>query len=113
MSVTVVKYELGRPDDVSGLKAAFASGQLKPDEIMAVIGKSEGNGGVNDFSRVLADLSFRKALLDAGSRTEAQIAAIPMVWSGGCDGVIAPHVNVFARNGEVGDPAVSRPARCP
>lgn len=108
MSVTVVKYELNRPDDVSGLKAAFASGALKPDEIVAVIGKSEGNGGVNDFSRILADLSFKKALLEAGSRTEAEIAAIPMVWSGGCDGVIAPHVNVFARNGETGDPAVSR-----
>ncbi len=31
-----------------------------------------------------------------------------MVWSGGCDGVITPHVNLFARTAVTGDPSQSR-----
>jgi cyanuric acid amidohydrolase len=78
------------------------NGQLKADEVIAVIGKTEGNGGVNDFTRILADQAFRAVLKKHGSRPEAEIAKIPMVWSGGCDGVITPHATVFARNGKTG-----------
>ena len=55
-----------------------------------MIGKTEGNGGVNDFTRILADQAFRRVLLKHGKRAEAEIHNIPMVWSGGCDGVITP-----------------------
>ena len=37
-----------------------------------------------------------------GSRSVEEIATIPMVWSGGCDGVITPHATVFARNSKTG-----------
>ncbi|MBV8746376.1 MAG: ring-opening amidohydrolase, partial [Xanthobacteraceae bacterium] len=43
-----------------------------------------------------------------GSRGEAAVAAIPMVWSGGCDGVITPHATVFASNGKTGPQSHSR-----
>jgi barbiturase len=33
---------------------------------------------------------------------------IPMVWSGGCDGVITPHATVFAQNGRTGSASKSR-----
>ncbi len=36
------------------------------------------------------------------------IAQIPMVWSGGCDGVITPHATVFARNDKTGPASKSR-----
>jgi cyanuric acid amidohydrolase len=108
MAVDLIKYELASPMDTSGLDQAIASGRLDPDQIVAVIGKTEGNGGVNDFSRILADQTYRRALLAAGTRSAAEIAAIPMVWSGGCDGVIAPHVNLFARTAQSGDPAQAR-----
>src|SRR5262249_37754477 len=77
-------------------------GQFAADEVIAVIGKTEGNGGVNDFTRILADQAFRRALQRHGKRSESEIAAIPMVWSGGCDGVITPHATVFARNSRTG-----------
>ena len=108
MAVDVVKFELGSPQDTSGLEAVFREGRFSADEIVALIGKTEGNGGVNDFSRALADSTFRRALRKNGTRTREQIAAIPMVRSGGCDGVIAPHATLFARNGRTGDPDVSR-----
>jgi barbiturase len=108
MAVDVVKFELASPQDVSGLEESIRSGRLSADSVVALIGKTEGNGGVNDFSRALADLTYRRALRKAGTRNRQAIAAIPMVWSGGCDGVIAPHATVFARNDMKGDPDESR-----
>jgi ring-opening amidohydrolase-like protein len=108
MAVDVLKFELSSPQDVSGLEMALASGRIKADEIVALIGKTEGNGGINDFSRTLADQTYRRLLTMRGSRSEAEIAAMPMVWSGGCDGVITPHVNIFARTSVIGDAAKSR-----
>lgn len=107
MAVAVAKFELAHPQDTTGIAGWFASG-ICPDDVVALIGKSEGNGGVNDFSRLLADQAYRRFLRKAGTRSRDQIAAIPMVWSGGCDGVIAPNVTVFARDGTVGDPDESR-----
>ena len=40
--------------------------------MIAVIGKTEGNGGVNDFTRILADQAFRRVLLKHGRRSEAE-----------------------------------------
>jgi ring-opening amidohydrolase-like protein len=108
MAVDVLKFQLSSPQDISGLMDALADGRLKADEVVAVIGKTEGNGGVNDFSRILADQTYRQALVAAGSRTAAEIDAIPMVWSGGCDGVITPHVNLFARTAQDGPQDESR-----
>ena len=102
MAVEVAKVELKTVQDASGLEACIARGQFAADEVIAVIGKTEGNGGVNDFTRILADQAFRRTLQKHGRRSEAEIAAIPMVWSGGCDGVSTPHATVFARNAKRG-----------
>jgi barbiturase len=108
MGVEVAKVELKSVQDASGLEACITRGQFAADEVIAVIGKTEGNGGVNDFTRILADQAFRRVLQKQGKRSEAEIAAIPMVWSGGCDGVITPHATVFARNGKTGPSSKSR-----
>jgi len=108
MAVEVAKVELKSVQDASGLEERLGAGQFTADEVVAVVGKTEGNGGVNDFTRLLADQAFRRVLLKHGTRTEAEVAAIPMVWSGGCDGVITPHATVFARNGRTGPPTKSR-----
>jgi len=108
MAIEVAKVELKTVQDASGLEACVKGGQFAADQVIAVIGKTEGNGGVNDFTRILADQAFRRALLRHGSRAEAEIAHIPMVWSGGCDGVITPHATVFARTGKTGPQSQSR-----
>src|SRR3984885_9129802 len=106
MAIEVAKVELKNVQDASGVETAIRNGQFKADEVIAVIGKTEGNGGVNDFTRILADQAFRAVLKKHGSRPEAEIAKIPMVWSGGCDGVITPHATVFARNAKTGRAAM-------
>lgn len=108
MAVEVAKIEIKNVKDASGLEDCIRKGQFKADEVVAVIGKTEGNGGVNDFTRILSDEAFRRVLLKNGKRSEAEIARIPMVWSGGCDGVITPHATVFARNDKTGPASKDR-----
>jgi len=108
MAIEVAKVELKTVQDGSGLEACIKSGQFSADEVVAVIGKTEGNGGVNDFTRILADHAFRRVLVRLGTRREEEIAKIPMVWSGGCDGVITPHATIFARNARTGPASKAR-----
>ncbi len=100
MPTEVAKIEIKSVRDASGLAEVIASGAFAADEVVAVIGKTEGNGGVNDFTRILADQAFRAVLEEHGDRPRSEIEQIPMVWSGGCDGVITPHATVFARTAE-------------
>src|SRR5882724_9480440 len=108
MAIEVAKVELKTVQDASGLEGLIAAGKFRADEVIGVIGKTEGNGGVNDFTRILADQAFRRVLLRRGTRSEAEIHNIPMVWSGGCDGVITPHATIFARNNKTGPADKSR-----
>src|ERR671920_1141301 len=55
----------------------------------------EGNGGVNDYTRIIADRAFREVLVEKGAPSE-QVKQVPIVWSGGTDGVISPHATIFA-----------------
>jgi cyanuric acid amidohydrolase len=108
MAIEAAKVILEGVQDASGLEACIAKGQFSADQVVAVIGKTEGNGGVNDFTRILADQAFRAVLAKHGSRSMESIKQIPMVWSGGCDGVITPHATVFAENDAKGSRSEKR-----
>jgi cyanuric acid amidohydrolase len=97
MAVEVHKVILENVSDASGLEGLIETGTFGADDVIAVIGKTEGNGGVNDFTRILADNSFRDVLSELGTRSDEEVKQIPMVWSGGVDGVLCPHATVFAR----------------
>ena len=103
MAIDVAKIEIKSVSDASGLDELITSGRMAADNVVAVIGKTEGNGGVNDFTRILSDQAFRAVLAEYGTRGETEIMQIPMVWSGGCDGVITPHATVFARDDAYGE----------
>ena len=97
MAIEVRKVVLEGVADASGLWTLIDEGVFAADDVIAVIGKTEGNGGVNDFTRILADQAFREVLVELGTRSGAEVKEIPMVWSGGVDGVLCPHATVFAR----------------
>jgi cyanuric acid amidohydrolase len=88
---------MAHPGDVSQVAALFDSGALAPRELRAVIGKTEGNGGLNDFTRGYFTQSLM-ALLAArtGEDAAALAARIPCVLSGGCEGALSPHAMLFA-----------------
>ena len=109
MPIVVKKVVIESVADASGLARAISDGDFAADHVIAVIGKTEGNGGVNDFTRLLSDRAFREILLQHGSRALEEIKQIPMVWSGGTDGVICPHATIFARTPDTGAPDTGDP----
>jgi cyanuric acid amidohydrolase len=94
--IEVHKVAIESVTDASGLAKLIDDGVFAADDVLAVIGKTEGNGGVNDYTRILADRAFREVLVARGSRTPDEAKEVPLVWSGGTDGVISPHATVFA-----------------
>lgn len=87
-AIDLVSAGTERPDDLSALSAVPA------EDVVALVAKTEGNGCVNDFSRMLAARAF-EARLPPDAVT---------VFSGGTEGVLSPHVNVFFRATEAGGP---------
>jgi barbiturase len=94
-AIEVRKVPLHSVSDASELAALIDDGVLQADRVVAVIGKTEGNGGVNDYTRIIADRAFREVLVAKGA-PEDQVSQVPIVWSGGTDGVLSPHATVFA-----------------
>jgi len=107
--VEVHKVPLESVSDASGLARLIDEGAIEADRVIAVIGKTEGNGGVNDYTRIIADRAFREVLEDKGSRSMEDIKQIPIVWSGGTDGVISPHATIFATTSRDGVPQTDEP----
>jgi ring-opening amidohydrolase-like protein len=62
ISVDVLRIPTHGPGDVSGLIRLIEAGKLAPSSIRAVLGKTEGNGGVNDFTREYAVATLCQAL---------------------------------------------------
>lgn len=84
------------PSDVSALVALFNSGQIRPEEVVAVFGKTEGNGCVNDFTRAYAVDSLKALFAPRlGCSTDEVSARVAMVMSGGTEGGLSPHLLVI------------------
>jgi cyanuric acid amidohydrolase len=102
-SVGVVRIATKSPGDVSGLLGLIEAGKIDPRSILAILGKTEGNGGVNDFTREYAVSALCAALAPyvdlPPQRVEERIA---FVMSGGTEGVLSPHITVFTRADVVG-----------
>src|ERR1700744_3759028 len=97
--VDVIRIPTAGPGDVSGLMALIETGQLIPADILAVLGKTEGNGGVNDFTREYAVAALREALAPQLNLAPREVEErIAFVMSGGTEGVLSPHLTVFARS---------------
>jgi cyanuric acid amidohydrolase len=61
MRAEVIRIPTGGPADISGLTKLADLG-IDPAKVRAVIGKTEGNGCVNDFSRDLAARAWTEAV---------------------------------------------------
>jgi ring-opening amidohydrolase-like protein len=94
--IEVRKVAIESVSDASGLTRLIDQGVIEADRVVAVVGKTEGNGGVNDYTRIIADRAFREVLVARGTRSMDEVKQIPLVWSGGTDGVLSPHATIFA-----------------
>src|SRR5262249_15160397 len=96
--VEVHRFPTSSPDDVSGLAGALAAGTIDPANVVAVLGKTEGNGCVNDFTRGFATTSYAGLLATHLRASVAEVTQrVQFIMSGGTEGVMTPHVSVFVR----------------
>ena len=99
MQAKVFRLPMAHPGDVSALDRLISEGSVRAGEIVAVIGKTEGNGGVNDFTRGYFTQSLMGLLgKRLGKPPEDLARRIPCVLSGGTEGVLSPHYVVLARS---------------
>ena len=96
MRANVHRFIIADPGDVGGLADAIAAGAINPARIVAVIGKTHGNGLVNDYTREHLALALSSLIAEcAGSTREAVKARIAFIFSGGVEGVLTPHFTVI------------------
>lgn len=96
--VDVYRVPMFGPGDMSGLKALLKDGVVDANDIVAILGKTEGNGGVNDFTREYASRTFAQTLAaHIGCTEEEVVKRVALVMSGGTEGVLSPHATIFTR----------------
>lgn len=96
MPIAIVhRISAAAPNDTSGIEAAIAAGRIDPAGIVAILGKTEGNGNVNDFTRGYATQSL---MLMLAKHLGPRARDICLVMSGGTEGAMAPHWTVFERS---------------
>jgi cyanuric acid amidohydrolase len=95
----VLRLATAGPADTAPLAAAIKSGEIDPATIIAIVGKTEGNGCVNDFTRGYATMALKQLLGDR---------PVAIVMSGGTEGGLSPHLLVFCREEAPASPGGKR-----
>ena len=89
---------MATPSDVSGLQKLADAGKIKPDTLVALVGKTEGTGQHDDWGRVWADVALREWTAKFLGIPVSDVAQrVIFVLSGGCPGVITPHIAAVTR----------------
>ena len=89
---------MATPADTSGLQQLADAGKIKPDTLVALVGKTEGTGAHDDWGRVWADVVMREWTGRFLGIPAADVAKqVIFVLSGGCPGVITPHIAAVSR----------------
>jgi cyanuric acid amidohydrolase len=110
MHANVFRLSMAHPGDLSALGQLITDGTIRTADIVAIIGKTEGNGGVNDFTRGYFTQTLMALLAGHLGKPATQlIREIPCVLSGGTEGVMSPHYVVFCRS-ERGPVPTGKPA---
>lgn len=105
----VLRLPTAGPQDTAPLAAAIDRGEIDPATIVAIVGKTEGNGCVNDFTRGYATLALKLLLAERCRSPLVEVEKrVAIVMSGGTEGGLSPHLLVFCRE-EV--PAAATAAR--
>lgn len=95
----VLRLPTAGPSDTAALAAAIDKGEVDPSTIVAIVGKTEGNGCVNDFTRGYATLALKLLLAERLKCPPSEIEKrVAVVMSGGTEGGLSPHLLVFCRD---------------
>lgn len=91
------RVPMAHPGDVAAVAALFDAGLVDPATVVAILGKTEGNGCVNDFTRAYAVAELGTMLAARlGTSRDAVLERVAMVMSGGTEGGLSPHFLVLS-----------------
>jgi len=86
------------PADTSGLQSLVDAGKVTRDNLVALVGKTDGTGFHDDWGRVWADAVLREWTAKLLGVAKDEVAKhVIFVLSGGCPGVITPHIAAVTR----------------
>ncbi len=89
---------MAAPSDTAGLQRLVDEGNIKPETLVALVGKTEGTGAHDDWGRVWADVALREWTARFLGIPVGEVAQrVMFVLSGGCPGVITPHIAAVTR----------------
>jgi len=96
--IEVFRIATDSPDDIKGLNSLIEKKEINPNEIITILGKTEGNGCVNDFTRGFATQTLSHYLAEKLGITVKEVKEkIAFIMSGGTEGVMSPHLTVFVK----------------
>ncbi len=96
LECNVMRAEMAHPGDMSGIERLFDEGIVAPASVVAILGKTEGNGCVNDFTRAYAVFALQAMLGQRLGLSPKEIGKqVAMVMSGGTEGGLSPHYILF------------------
>ena len=111
--VELLVCPMATPADTEGLQELVDTGKIKPETLVALVGKTEGTGAHDDWGRVWADVALREWTGRFLGISPNEVAKqVIFVLSGGCPGVITPHIAAVTREWvEVPDDAAGEDKR--
>ena len=96
MECLVHRVPMRDPSDASAILQLIDDRLIAAHEIVAIFGKTEGNGCVNDFTRGYATMALSVALAKPlGVTAEEVPVRVAIAMSGGTEGGLSPHFLVF------------------
>ena len=96
--VELLVCPMATPADTEGLQKLADLGKIKTETLVALVGKTEGTGAHDDWGRVWADVALREWTARFLGISPNEVAKqVIFVLSGGCPGVITPHIAAVTR----------------
>ncbi len=91
------RVSMDHPGDVSCIARLFDERIIDPTSVVAILGKTEGNGCVNDFTRAFAVVALQAMLGERLGCSPGEAGnRVSMIMSGGTEGGLSPHFLVFS-----------------
>lgn len=108
--VTITVVPMLTPNDTSAVTRVLSDGTVRPDDVVAIIAKSEGSGLYNDYGRLFCETSLRNALAEArGVSPDVVADTVSLIVSGGSPGLISPNAAIVAQEWIAAEEAPSGP----
>lgn len=109
MRVDATLIATAHPADTFLLEQFLDDGRIRAEDVVCIIGKTEGNGGRNDFTRDLAMRAFEEVFSQRLGIPRDKVGdRVIFSLSGGTEGVVSPHIVVFTKRDDDAPPIPNR-----